>query len=204
MVSGVNRKPKDLLAFVLSVSMTAYAAWQQLQLLALAGLVAALAIIYKPTVVRVAEILLDLLGRTTLAKYGTLEVQVGTEALGTTFSAGAPLWMRDILSNASASHIGLIVAISTSDRLAVTNGLLKRLRQLRDFGLLAHDGPGISTSSWVWLNPAGREVASYLLHRRGTSSDAVPEEVAGPLAVATTPSNQPLQPTSGAVHRADS
>jgi hypothetical protein len=197
----MKRKPKDYLAFVLSLSVAAYAARQQLQWLAIAGLVAVLAIIYKPTVVRVAEILLDLLGRTTLAKYGNLEVQVTTEALGTAFAAGAPMWMRDILSNASASHVGLIVAISTSERLAVTSGMLKRLRQLRDFGLLAHDGPGLSTSSWVWLNPAGREVASYLLHRRGAPPDAPAEEVADSIAVVTAPTDLPLPP-SGEGHRA--
>jgi hypothetical protein len=134
------RKPKDILAFVLSAVLCGYATWRNLQLVAVAGFVGALCVVYKSTVARAAEIMLDLLGRLTQAKCGDFEVQVGRDSIGGVLGADAPAWVRTVLGSMTSNHVGLVLAIRKSGSLKVTGGVLKGLRELRSLGLIEHDG----------------------------------------------------------------
>jgi hypothetical protein len=167
----MTRPPKDILAFLLSAALCGYATWRNLQFVAIAGFIGVLCVVYKPTVVRAAEILLELLGRLTQAKYGGFEVQVGRESVGEILSADAPAWVRSVLGSMTSSHVGLVLAIDKSGSLRVTGGVLKALRGLRGLGLIEHDGPTLAGSSHVQLTALGKDVVLHLRRPSVTSDE---------------------------------
>ena len=162
MQKRMKRRPKDILAFLLSGVLCGYATWRNLQFVAIVAFVGALCVVYKPTVVRAAEIALDLLGRITQAKYADLEFHVGRDAIGGVLGADAPAWMRAVLSSMTSNHVGLVLAVHKSGDLKVTGGLLKGLRELRSLGLIEHDGPTLGGANQVHLTALGEDVVSHL------------------------------------------
>lgn len=158
----MRRPAKDFYAFALSVGLCGFAVWKELQWVAVAAFVAALCVTYKPTVVRLLNIVLQILGRVTRAKVGDLEIQVGGEVVGRLLAADAPFGMQSVVSAMGASHVGFMLAIEKSGKIKVTGGILKWLRELRNLGLIEHDEPEIGTSSQVWLSEFGRSVTKHL------------------------------------------
>jgi hypothetical protein len=171
----MNRPIKDFVAFVFASVLCGYAVWAGLQSVAIASMLAVLCVLYKPTASRAAEIGLGLLGRTSRAKYGDFEMEVERMVLGPLVqSPSVPMWAKALLSDMGAKHLGLLLALSKSDRIRINSAVVGSLRELRNIGLVEHDQGSLAGSEWVWLSSAGRDLVNALSGEDRLRSDGKP------------------------------
>jgi hypothetical protein len=131
----MNRPIKDFVAFLFASIVCGYAVWAGLQSVAVAGMLAALCVLYKPTVSRAAEIAFSLLGRTSRAKYGDFEMEVDRMVLGPLVqSPSIPVWAKGLLSEMGARHLGLLLALSNQ---IVSGSIRQSLAVFANCGILA-------------------------------------------------------------------
>ena len=159
----MKRPVKDFVAFAFASLVCGYAVWAKLQSVAIASMLVALCVLYKPTVSRAAEIGLGLLGRTSRAKYGDFEMEVERMVLGPLVqSSSIPAWAKGLLSEMGARHLGLLLALSKSDRIRINRAVIGSIRELRNLGLVEHDQDSLAASEWAWLSSAGRDLINAL------------------------------------------
>lgn len=182
----MKRPLKDFVAFTLAAVVCGYAVRFGLQSVAIASMVVALCVLYKPTASRAADIGIGLLGRTSRAKYGDFEMEVERMVLGPLVeSPNIPVWAKGLLSEMGARHLGLLLALAKSERVRVNPAVIGSLRELRNLGLIEHDRDSLAGSEFVWLTSAGRDLKSALSGhapldpntRRGAADDASPHSI---------------------------
>lgn len=138
--------------------------WQKLQVVAAIALVGVLALTYRDRAVRVVDFIVELIGSTRQAKYGALEIQLERRLkdfseLAIRKSAG----LQILLSNLDSEHLSLLLAISKAGHYKPPGPAKKKLRDLRNRGLLFHDGASLGESEDVWLSPLGVQLAELLM-----------------------------------------
>ena len=167
----MKRPIKDFVAFVFVSAVCSYAIWSGLQSVAIMSMIFAFCILYKPTISRAAEISLNLLGRTSRAKYGSFEMEVEQIMLGTLIqSPNVPNWVKALLSEMSSRHLGLLLALSKAERIRINHAVIGSLRDLRSLGLLEHDQSSMSKSEFAWLSAAGHDLVKALIGEAHTYS----------------------------------
>ena len=152
-----------IIGFLISLTLCAYAAWKQMQILAIFSLIAALATLFIRKTKQIFEICLELLRYTTTAKLGKLEVKISKELEGISQKVvEKAAWVQILLSRMSNEEVGLLLAISKVEKYPATGGLKDKFRSLRAKGLIQHDKPSMHESSEVWLSELGKEFAEAL------------------------------------------
>lgn len=155
---------KRVLAFLISVSVCAYALLQQMQAVAIVALIASLAVIFKRPARQLYESGLELIQSTKQAKLGGLEFQLSRELenLPDRLMRQAA-WVQMLLNQLGSEQIGLLLSISKVERYPATGALKNRLRSLRARGLIQHNEATMEAATEVWLSKLGRDFADAIL-----------------------------------------
>jgi len=152
-----------IIGFIISIALCAYSAWKQMQLLSIASLIAALLILFKHQTKQIFDIGLELLGSTTNAKLGKLEVKISKELEDLSDKiVEKTAWVQILLSKMSNDEFGLLLSISKSEKHLATEALKTNLRSLRSKGLIHHDKPTMAESTEVWLTELGKKFVDTL------------------------------------------
>ena len=191
----MKRPIKDFVAFAFAAAVCGYAVWSGLQSVAIASMIIALCVLYKPTASRAAEIGFGLLGRTSRAKYGDFEMEMERMVLGPLVqSPSIPVWAKGLLSEMGARHLGLLLALSKAERIRINPAVIGSLRELRNLGLIEHDDAVLAKSEFVWLSSAGRDLSNALSGE--TPLDSNTRIAAEHGVLGNSPSKQALEPTA--------
>ncbi len=123
-----------------------------------------MAILFKYQTIRVIEILIELLRSTKHAKLGKLEVQIDQklEDISKRIVRQAG-WVQILLSQLTSDEVGLLLAISKTDKFSAKNALKDKLRILRANGLLQHNKQTMSDAEEVWLTDLGKDFVKILI-----------------------------------------
>ena len=138
-----------------------------MQTLAIISLISALAILFKLQTKQVIEIGLDLIRNTRQAKLGKLEVQVDKtlEDISERIDRQSG-WVQILLSQLTSDEVGILLAMSKTDKFPVKDDLKKKLRSLRNRGLIEHDEPKMRDSREVYLTKLGEEFVKILVEAK--------------------------------------
>ena len=151
-----------------------------MQSLAVISLITALAILFKYQTRRVLEVGLDLLSSTRQAKLGKLEIEIDKKLEDVSGRiARQAAWVQILLSQLTDDEVGLLLAMSKTERFAAADALKGKLRSLRARGLIQHDMPKMADSKEVWLTELGQDFVKVLLKAEGIGVQSGTSETSG-------------------------
>jgi hypothetical protein len=159
--------PKDIrhvAAFVASMIICGVAIWREMQILAIFAFLMSFLTVYRRHAKLVFDLGLSLLGRTTRAKLGDLELQIDDKVINLTErlerKAGD---LRMLVDGLNGDHIGWLINIHKVGKYEPSDAIKEKLRPLRNRGLLVHDSNSMHEAKYVWLTALGEELATVLL-----------------------------------------
>lgn len=172
---------------LIALALAVLGVFQGLQFFAVICLLMAAGLYYKHIASRLVEVAIDATKRTQSAKVGSVELTIGQSGLELDqFFETAPAWMKSTLTGLEPGHIGLLVLLGQSEKIAITPALEKSLRELRARGLVLHEMPTLAASSTAWLSQTGRHVVELIADQTDAESTNLlgSPSIVSPLALA--------------------
>ena len=154
--------------FVVCAAVCVAAIWRQMQILAIAGLIGAIGVLFKGSAMRLVNVALQLLGSAKQAKMGSFEVSVREPfELSEAFDEH-PRWVKILLQRLTPDQIGLLLQVARVEEYRIVDGVRDHLRALRARGLITHNAPAMTDSTVAGLTQLGHELVTQLI---GTGTD---------------------------------
>lgn len=156
---------------LIALSLAVLGVFQGLQFFAVICLLIAAGLYYKHVGQRLVEVAIDATKRTQSAKVGGVELTIGQSGFELDqFFGTAPDWVKTTLTGLEPGHIGLLILLGKSEKIAITPALEKSLRELRARGLVLHEMPTLGASSTAWLSQTGRQVVDCIASQTDAES----------------------------------
>lgn len=154
----MNRAKNGLFACALAAG-CAYSLFQKLQWPAVLSLTLLVLILYRSYTKALIDGLIGLITSARVAKVGQVEFQVDRKIMDVSSMTLKQLLLNEL----TPRDANLLLSVYQMKRWEPRgNGVLDRLRVLRDRGWLAYDRPTLGESSAVWLTPTGEAVARLI------------------------------------------
>ena len=183
-------KIKDAGIFLLLLAIVAYAMYRSEQTIAGIALILLAVTSYKNMVKPFVARAEAFARRLDYAKFRDVELRADRQAAELERLDGLQLTLiqDSILRNLEPDLYGVLVNLNATNITRLDRSHIEHFRQLRDYGLLAHDQPRLRDSETIWLTPLGRQVAEVLAqpNKKPDLGDRVPR----PTKLTTTPDSQ--------------
>lgn len=156
---------KNFFAGIILIALCAYAAYREMQTLAIVSIVLLIGMMYRKHVLKGLEIAFDIARSARQAKFGEFELEIGRDDIeNSIINHIYPQsdWVKAIISELDSDHLGLILTIEKAGKYSHLGGIKDKLRDLRSKGLLNHDKETMKDSREVWLTELGLEVARII------------------------------------------